>query len=417
MNYEEMLNAKESNSGRTGRMPFGTLRKMQIEGKYHHVLELHDDLVGRPGFMDALKAEEKSTSMLKSRQQLHFLEAEHNGVLMLELEQGQFQTLDQVLSDNPAIVAKSGFIDQVIDGLFDITEELHQKSLYHLCFSPQNVLLRKGDEMPMLLLHASTFSRSVAMSKLFLNMEEFVAPEVLEGQEPTNASDVYSLGKLIEWFYRHSDITYEYKRIVKKAVQQDPAKRYSSIQEMRSALKTLRSTKRSAISLIAAIAVALLCVFLYFELVPQADSIEFLEGAPTEPEMSLLDDGSFDPESDSDVWSDSDSVEIDTLGERMAMEAYMQKAEDIFRKRFTKEADQILSRVYNNENMNANEKTFMANTNAMRDDLVKLQTDLTEQTGITSDKASRIAMEVIDQLTLEKQRKLSTPTMGSRSND
>jgi len=95
----------------------------------------------------------------------------------------------------------------------------------------------------------------------------------------------------------------------------------------------------------------------------------------------------------------------------------MQKAEDIFRKRFTKEADQILSRVYNNENMNANEKTFMANTNAMRDDLVKLQTDLTEQTGITSDKASRIAMEVIDQLTLEKQRKLSTPTMGSRSND
>lgn len=417
MNFEEMLNAKDGNNSRTGRMPFGFLRKMQIEGKYRYVLELHDELVGRPGFKDALKADAKAIGTMKSRQQVHFLEFEHEGALLLELEQGQYQTLEQVLADNPAIVAKTGFIDRVVDGLLEIAEELHQKSLYHVCLSPQNVLLRKGDEMPMLLLHASAFSSSVAASHLFVDMEHFLAPEVLAGQEVTAASDVYSQGKLIDWLYQHGAITYEYKRVVKKAVQEEPAKRFASVQEMRSALKSLRGTKRSVVSFVAAVAVVLFCLFLYFELVPQADNIEFVEGAPAEPEVSLLDDGNFDPEKDSNLWSDSDSVEVDTLGERMAMEAYMQKAEEIFRKRFTREADQILSRVYNNENMNANEKTFMANTNAMHADLVKLQTDLTEQTGITSDKASRIAMEVIDHLTLEKQKSLTTPTSGTRSDE
>ena len=417
MNFEEMLNAKDGNNSRTGRMPFGFLRKMQIEGKYRYVLELHDQLVGRPGFKDALQADAKAIGTIKSHQQVHFLEMEHDGALLLELEQGQYQTLEQVLADNPAIVAKSGFIDHVVDGLLEIAEELHQKSLFHLCFSPQNVLLRKGDEKPMLLLHASAFSSSVAASHLFVDMEHFLAPEVLAGQAVTAASDVYSLGKLIDWLYQHGAITYEYKRVVKKAIQEDPAKRYASTQDMRAALKSLRGAKHSVVSFIAAVAVVLLCLFLYFELVPQADNIEFVEGVPAEPEVSLLDDGNFDPERDNDLWSDSDSVEVDTLGERMAMEAYMQKAEEIFRKRFTREADQILSRVYNNENMNANEKTFMANTNAMHADLVKLQTELTEQTGISSDKASRIAMEVIDHLTLEKQKGLTTPTSGTQSDE
>ena len=412
-----MLNAKDGTNGRTGRMPFGFLRKMQIEGKYHYVLELRGDLVGRPDFKDALKAEAETAGRLKSRQQVRFLEIERDGATLLELEQGQYQTLEQLLADNPAVVAKSGFIDHVVDSLLEIAEELHQKSLFHLCFSPQNVLIRKGDEMPMLLLHASAFSGSVGVSKLFVDMENFVAPEVLSGQEMTAASDVYSLGKLIEWLYQQGSITYEYKRVVKKSVQENPAKRYASAREMRSALKSLRGTKHSVVTFVAAVAVVLLCVFLYFELVPQADNIEFVEGAPAEPEMSLLDDGNFDPENDSDLWSDSDSVEVDTLGERMAMEAYMQKAEEIFRKRFTREADQILSRVYNNENMNANEKTFMANTNAMHEDLVKLQTQLTEQTGISSDRASHIAMEVIDHLTLEKQKSLNTPTSGTQSDD
>ena len=274
-----MLNAKDGNNSRTGRMPFGFLRKMQIEGKYRYVLELHDQLVGRPGFKDALQADAKAIGTIKSHQQVHFLEMEHDGALLLELEQGQYQTLEQVLADNPAIVAKSGFIDQVVDGLLEIAEELHQKSLFHLCFSPQNVLLRKGDEKPMLLLHASAFSSSVAASHLFVDMEHFLAPEVLAGQAVTAASDVYSLGKLIDWLYQHGAITYEYKRVVKKAIQEDPAKRYASTQDMRAALKSLRGAKHSVVSFIAAVAVVLFCLFLYFELVPQADNIEFVEGA------------------------------------------------------------------------------------------------------------------------------------------
>ena len=407
MNYEEMLNAKDGGSARALRMPFGNLVKKQIDGKYRYVVELHRDLTGRPGFMDALQTDQQLAMSLKSRGQARFVVEQNNETPQLELELGQYYTLDQQLNDNPAIVAHPGFIDTIVEGLLDVLEELHQQSVYYLCLSPRNVLVRKSDNAPLLLLHASAFTRSIASSLLFVDMESFVAPEVLAGEEPTVSSDIYSLGKLIEHLYQNADIPMEYKRMVKKATQQEPSKRYASIADMRAGLKGLRNTKQSLVMFLSAVAVVLLCVWLYFELVPTAENIEFIEGVPTEAEESLLDEGGYYPGSDGEEWSDSDSIDVSAMEERLSMDAYMRKAEEIFRKRFTQEADRILSKVYNNSNMNASEKAFVASTNVMHDELLKAQSELTEQTGISDQSAERIAMEVIDRLTYEKQKTLT----------
>jgi len=407
MNYEELLHAKENSTGRAARMPFGNLLKKQIDGKYHYVLEFRHEIAEKPGFKEALKNDERTALSLKSKQQLRYVISERDGVTELELDQGQYQTLEQLLSDNPAIVAKTGFVDNLVNGLLDIADELHQHSVFQLSFSPRNVLIRKGDEMPMLLLHASAFVRSVESTLLFDGQEDFVAPEALSGEKVTAASDIFSIAKLVEWLHQQGDMSFEYKRMVKKATQPEPGKRYDSVTELRSALKSMRNTKHSAIMFVSALIVALLCVWLYFELVPKGESIEFIEGAPAEEEESLLDEGGFDPESDIDIWADVDTTDTATVEEREAMETYMKKAEDIFRKRFALEADRILSKVYNDASMNANEKVFIANTNVMRDQLLKVQTELAEQTGISDLKAGRIAMEVIDQLTEEKKNSLT----------
>ena len=407
MNYEEMLNAKDGGSAHASRMPFGNLVKKQIDGKYRYVVELHRDLMERPGFMEALQTDQQLAMSLKSRGQARFIVEQNGETPRLELELGHYHTLDQLLNDNPAIVAHSGFIDTVVAGLLDVLEELHQHSAYYLCLSPRNVLVRKADSEPLLLLHASAFARSVGSSQLFADMESFVAPEVLAGQEPTASSDIFSLGRLIECLYQNAKMPMEYKQVVKKATQQEPSKRYASIADMRAGLKGLRNTKQSLVMFLSAVAVALVCVWLYFELVPTAENIEFVEGVPTEAEESLLDEGGYYPGSDSDEWSDSDSIDVSAMEERLSMDAYMKKAEDIFRKRFTQEADRILSKVYNNSNMNASEKTFIASTNVMHDELLKAQSELTEQTGISDQSAERIAMEVIDRLTYEKQKTLT----------
>jgi uncharacterized protein YdaT len=98
------------------------------------------------------------------------------------------------------------------------------------------------------------------------------------------------------------------------------------------------------------------------------------------------------------------------LAERKMIDVYMKKAEDIYRKQFRTEADRILSKVYNNERMNASEKSFMASSNAMRDELIKVQNELAVHAGISDDRAGRIATEVIDQLTREKTEALDKYT-------
>ena len=415
MNYEEILKTRSEAGSRNGLMPYGTLQKKQIEGKYRYVLVLDAALTGQLGAVEALKGDLRICGQLKNKQQLHGVLPE-SGEMILELEPGSYQTMGQLLDSNPAVVAKSGFIDNVVGSLLDALEELHEHQIYHLCLAPQNVLVRKGDEMPMLLLHASPFAKTPHFLQLFSGLEDFIAPEVRDGQEMSAAGDLYSLGKLIACLYSQGELPYEYKRLVAKATSENPAERYLSAADMRADLRNLRNKKHSFFSFLAAVAVVLFCAFLYFELTPNTEDIEFVDGVPAEPEESLLDPGGFEPETDIDIWADVDSTGIDSLGEQQLMNLYMKKAEDIFRKQFTQQADRILSKVYNNDNMNASEKTFLANSNAMREDLLKAQAELAEKAGISDDKANAIGMEVIEYLIEEKQKNLSSPGFQKGTN-
>jgi serine/threonine protein kinase len=274
------------------------------------------------------------------------------------------------------------------------------------------VLVRKGDEMPMLLLHASQFAKVNDWLHIYDGQESFIAPEVLAGETMTERSDIYSLGCFIKWLFSQGSLPYEYKTVVAKATKEDATKRYASIADMRSALIKARAAKRSVISLAIALFVALVCVGLFFEMMPEGEDIEFVQAAPKEADEDLLDAG-FDPmnelaqASPLDSAMMADSLAADTIAddERQTMETYMKKAEDIFRKQFAKEADRILTKIYSDENMNASEKTFIANSNAMRDELMKIQNTLAEQAGISDNRAGRIATEEIDRITREKDKR------------
>ena len=409
MNYEEIVDANETVNARQGRMPFGTLRKKLVGNKYHYVLVIKSDLIGQMGFFNALKDGLAECDGIKAKQQMHCRLLDAEGGLELELETGNYMTMEQMMDANLAIVAKDKFVDNFVEGLMDIMEEMHGKNIFHGSFAPNNVLIRKGDELPMLLLHASSFDRTLQLNRLLSDGEDFVAPEVLAGDELSVSSDVYSLGKFIEWLHMHSKLPYEYKKVVSKATREEPDARYPSVAAMRAELKELRNKKRSLISFVVALGIVFACVGLYFELMPQTADIEFVEGVPEEQEEDFLDDASFDPEN-TDLWDDADSTDVSTdsvvANGKATMDAYMKKAEDIFRKQFIKEADKILSKVYNNDVMNSNEKSFMAGSNVMREELEKTQAELAARSGISSERAGAIALQVITMLMDEKQKNL-----------
>jgi serine/threonine protein kinase len=405
MNFEEMLNSHEGSAGRHERLLYGVLTKRLIDRKYRNIIVLADELAQSHWLSEGLKADQQKTQTLNHRQQLHFeLHDEGNGIREVELEQGNIQTFASLIDENPAAIAAPGFIDGVVNGLLDALDYLHEHHLYYLCLAPQNVFVRKNDSSPLLLFHASVLGARKQLAGLFAGCEDFVAPEVLEGEQPTEGSDVYAVGKFIEWLFRHGDMPLDYKYAVAKATKKEPSGRYASVADLRQALKKHRSIRRSAISFVAALAVVMVCVVAYLELTPKTENIEFVEAAPKEPMEDLLDDG-FDPTTELGTWG-TDS--LDTLSEA-GLESnaeYMEKAEQIFRKQFSKEADRILSKVYNKERMNTSEKAFIASSNLMRDELIKAQSSLATQAGLPEDRAGKIASEVLDALTAEKQKSL-----------
>ena len=405
MNFEEMLNSQDGAATHREQLPFGVFYKKLIGRKYRNVLELKPELADSEVFCEALKNEQHITSAMTNRQQLHYeLHEDSGGVYELEIEQGSFQSFAQLIDNSPSVVARPGYVDSVIKSLLDVMELLHEQGIYHLCFAPQNIFARKGDNSPVLLCHGSSFSKLNNLTVLFEDFREFVAPEVFEEREMSAQSDFYSLGKFIEWLYQHGDMPFEYSKVVAKATQLNPADRYDSVGAMRSAINAKRNMRRSLMSAAAAVFVVVLCVFFYFEMMPEATEVEFVEGVAPEEQEDPFEKG-FDETTELGVW-DVEPDDTLTPTERKKIEEYNNKAEEIFRKQFAKKADKILSKVYNKERMSDTEKNFMASSSAMQGELEKAMSDLAGQAGLPEDKAGRIATEILDQLIVQKQKDL-----------
>lgn len=416
MNYEELLNAQDGTPTQREQLPVGFYYKKLIDQKYRHVVELKPSLVDSIVFYEALKTDQKTTLRLRSKQQLHYeLHEDSGGVYELELEQGNYQPLTQLLSNNPAIVASKGFVDNMIDALMNFTEELHRERIFHLCYAPQSVFVGKGDNEPMLLCHGSSFLSMSNVGSLYEGFEEFVAPEVLAREQVDERSDVYSLGKLIEYIFNSSEMPYEIKKMVKKATVADPNQRYKTIDDMRSAYKQRRNMRRSLITLAAALAIVLVGVWAYFEMVPEPVVVEF-ENHPKADVSEVLPDDPYtseelyDPDMLELLGINPDSVDLSVLSDEEMRQLtdsanQMMRAEAIFRKNFQREAERRLSKIYDNSYMGANEQNVMANSRSTMDDLMQIKEQLARDAGLNDERAGRIYTEVITQITAEHQKK------------
>jgi hypothetical protein len=405
MNYEEMLNAQDGVASHKEELPLGVFYKKKIDRKYRNVLELKPLLIDNIAFCEGLKKDQQVTAGFVSGQQLHYeLHEDSSGVYELEVEQGNYQTFAQLIDATPSVLARQGFIERTIKRLIEVSAQWHEQGVFYLCYAPQNVFARKADNEPMLLCHGSSFAAMSDLTSLYEGFESFVAPEVIAHEGMDERSDVYSLGKFIEWIYEQGDMPYEYKKVVKKATMEDPEQRYLTMEAMRQALVRQKGLKRSVLSLAAALLLALLVVGLFFELMPKTTPVEFVEGVEKEASEDYLDDG-FNPETELGVWYEGIDVD-DTLQpeERKQLEDYQSKAEELFRKQFTREAERVLSKIYSKDRMGLSERSFIASNNAMASELLKTQGELAGKAGIPSDRADHIAAEIVEKLTREKQK-------------
>ena len=402
MNYEEMLAAKNDGKLNRTQLPIGEYYRVQVDGKYRAVIDVRPELNSSIAFSSALKTECERNKTLVNRYQLHFTPVvdETGEVTQLELEPGVFFSIEQLLNDNPAIVAEKGFVDNVLQALVDITTYLHRQGIRHVCYSPKTVLVRKGDHAVMLLSHGSFYMSMDDQRALYGDDAVFVAPEVLEHGTIDDRCDVYSIGKFMETLFQRTEMTVEYRRALKKATSEMPEDRYDTPQALLKAVQARRSMVQSAMMLLVAVVVAFVVLQIYWELMPEPTQVEFVKPAPRQATDDLLDDG-FKPE-DLGVVSADSLTEEDLETQRM----YKAKAEEIFRKNYEKEADRILSKIYNKDYMNSTEKKFAAQSQSTIEELMKVQQKMGQEANLTPERSQLIASEIIERITNEKKKQL-----------
>ena len=421
MNFEEMLEQREVKKTSKIRMPYGYFYKRLTGGKYSNFVQFHDELTEDIFFGHCVKAECEAVASIDHKAQLHFsTNGEDDGVFAIAVEVGNYQTLEQLLNDNPAIVARNEFLASTLKSLFDITKILNERGIYHVCFAPSNILMRKNDDSVRLLCHGS-FYKKVDVDLLYEGVEDYIAPEVFDRGVIDSRTDVYSLGKLISYLYHSAGMPFELKPIVAKATDADPEKRFVSVEDLEAAINKAQTLKRTGLLAAAALAIALTIVGLFFYMLPSPDVMEYVKPIEEPVPDEMIEE---DMDALLGIGADTDSATIaqivkqqqyvkDSIGvSEGKMREYNAKAEEIFRKQFTKAAESIISKVYNKDQMNSSEKDFTLNAQKMTNELVFKKDELMKSTAISSERAEAIADKIIEQLTEKKKAEMDKDYYG-----
>jgi len=415
MNYEELLETRDARKTNKIRLPYGFFYKRLIDGKYSNFVEFHDELADNILFNECVRRQCDALGSVKNKHQLHFTpNQEDEGIYALAVEPGNYITFEQLLNDSPSVVARKDFLESTIRDLVEMAHELHEKDIQYLCFAPSNILVRKTDNSVRLLLHGSFFLPLKMQESVYDGLEDYIAPEVMANGTADSRSDVYSLGRFIAYLYESSGVPFELKHVLTKATAEAPEDRYATVDAMLSAMTARKNLRRSVTLGIAAVAIALIVMGIFFEAVPNTEPVEFVKPVKEPINEDLLDEG-FDPLTE--LGPDADSATIaraiqeymrndsDKVDEKKIRE-FEAKAEQIFRKQYSAAADQILSKIYNNERMNNTEKNFQASSAEVMKELVKKQEELSSKSSISGEKAQRIASEIIEQITEKKKAAL-----------
>ena len=405
MNFEELLDSRNGTAMRKEQMPFGMLFKKVKDNKYENVLTLRHELKDSLIFCDSLQREAEQRQAPASSYEVPFqVTSDSAGIAGVSISKGSFRTFQHLIEDTPAIVAKKGFVRNTIDGLLDATERLHNQEVYHLCFAPSNILARRSDNKPMLLFHGSNYQRLGDYEMLYPDCMDYLAPELMDDGEPSAAADVYSLGRFIEFLCSGAGKSFELAHVIKKATQADPQKRYQSIAEMRRALKTLGMIKKIVIGLLIAAIVALIGWGVWSTYQSATQKMEYIP-IKKEAEEDILAPTTTEEEEFGlfGGYTRPDSISAEEFEKRQTEQKELDaKAEDIFRKYFTRDAERILSALYSSETMSASEDKYMASTQKAMAELVRAQTEIAERAGLNETRAQLLASQIIEQITARK---------------
>ena len=142
MNFEELLETRDVRKTTKLRLPYGFFYKRLIDGRYSNFVEFHDEVADHVAFSHCVRSEAEAMSKFGNKHQLHFTPNEgEDGVYAIAVEVGNFVSFEQLLNENPSIVAQKDVLTHTVRDLCELTQQLNEQEVYHVCFAPSNVLV------------------------------------------------------------------------------------------------------------------------------------------------------------------------------------------------------------------------------------------------------------------------------------
>lgn len=121
--------------------------------------------------------------------------------------------------------------------IFQYLHSLKPSPILYLDLKPEHIIVC-GMQIKLLDFNVATFLSNVGNIYNLLGNEEFSAPELVSGTTPNLLSDIYSIGKIMEYLSKYLDISLSPKfyKIIKKATHVDPACRFETVDKLISAI-------------------------------------------------------------------------------------------------------------------------------------------------------------------------------------
>ena len=181
-----------------------------------------------------LRQEYETTSMLDNkyiRKALDFVKIEGLGdCIVFEYVDGK-SLAEHVRVGTLTEKQVKNILTEVCDGLY----YMHRNNVVHCNLNPENILVTADDCRVKLIDIGVPETKQEADRELLIKEMEFVAPEIIKGEDYDSRADVYSLGKIME-FIGQRNISKQFHSAATHCTQFSKEQRYDSISEVRLAI-------------------------------------------------------------------------------------------------------------------------------------------------------------------------------------
>ena len=182
----------------------------------------------------SLKQEFETTSMLDNkfiRKALDFVHVEGLGISII------YEYIDgKSLAEHVRVGTLSEKqVKSVLTEVCDALYYLHRNGIVHCNLNPDNIMVTAADCRAKLIDLGVPETKQEADRELLIKEMEFVAPEIIKGEDMDSRADIYSIGKIME-FIGERNISKQFGAVATHCTQFSREQRFDTISDVRSAI-------------------------------------------------------------------------------------------------------------------------------------------------------------------------------------